>query len=211
MNEEARVALLDQWGGVGFTVDQHDDRFLNNLFVKANALSAYNEHKLKITAAGNVFLAGAKPSEQDKNPVIAEAFDPGIKLVEKSDGWWLAMKVDPAWQEKVKRDLVTTALLGHAKVPNALFEYPDGTSYRIDTDYFGNKRPENNPSSGPFHLSGVQDIGIKVWSKVAKKSLKRTIARNRQDDDSSIRKAPTLKKRANEGANSGLDDSNISE
>jgi hypothetical protein len=167
MTEEARVALLDQWGGVGYTVDQHDDRFLNNLFINGNALSAYNEHKLKITAAGNVFLAGAKPSEQDKNPVIEETFDPGIKLVEKSDGWWLEMNVNPAWQEKVKRDVVTTELLGQAKVPNAPFGHPDGTPYRIHTDYFGKKWPENIPSPGPFALTGEKGINFKVFPKTA--------------------------------------------
>jgi hypothetical protein len=170
LTDEARVALLDRWGGVGFTVDQDDDRFLNNLFVKAKALSAYDAHKLKITAAGNVFLAGAKPSEQDKNPVIAEAFDPGLKLVEKSDGWWLELNVDPAWQEKVARDVVTTELLGQAKVSNATFENPDGTPYRIDTDYFGNKRPENNPYPGPFTLTGEKEIKVKVWRKIEKNS-----------------------------------------
>jgi len=167
MNEEARVALLDQWGGVGFTVDQHDDRFLNNLFVKANALSAYNEHKLKITAAGNVFLAGAKPSEQDKNPVIAEAFDPEIRLVEKPDGWWLEMKTDTTWKS-VRRNFVTSELLGTSTVTGASFEQGDGKPYLLDTDYFGNKHPVSGPSAGPFELSRVQSLRVKVWPKLTK-------------------------------------------
>jgi hypothetical protein len=158
---------LDQWGGVGFTVDQHDDRFLNNLFIKANALSAYNEHMLKITAAGNVFLAGAKPSEQDKNPVIAEAFDPAMKLVEKVDGWWLEVRIDPAW-ESVRRNLVTSELLGTSAVTGAPFEQGDGKPYLLDTDYFGNKHPEIGPSAGPFLLSGVQNLRVKVWPKLKK-------------------------------------------
>jgi alpha-L-arabinofuranosidase len=116
----------------------------------------------------DVLLPGAKPSEQDKNPVIAEAFDPGIKLVEKSDGWWLEMNLDPAWRNNLKRDLVTTELLGQAKVPNAPFEHPDGTPYRIETDYFGKKWPENNPSPGPFALTGEKEIKVKVWPKIAK-------------------------------------------
>jgi hypothetical protein len=167
MTPEARVALLDKWGGVGVTVDQNDDRFFNNIFINAKSLSRYDEHKFKITAAGNVFLAGAKASEQDKDPIVAEAFDPKIKLVEKADGWWLEMNADSTWEEKVKRHLVTSDLLGQAQLPGASFETPDGKPYLLDTDYFGNKWPTNHPSPGPFALTGEK--AMKVWPKKSDK------------------------------------------
>ena len=167
MTPEARVALMDKWGGVGVTVDQNDDRFFNNLFINAKSLSRYDEHKFKITAAGNVFLAGAKASEQDKDPIVAEAFDPKIKLVEKADGWWLEMNVDSTWEEKVKRHLVSSDLLGQAQLPGASFETPDGKPYILDTDYFGNKWPKNHPSPGPFALTGEK--AMKVWPKKSDK------------------------------------------
>ena len=63
-----------------------------------------------------------------------------IKLQEKSDGWWLEMAVDDNWTSNQKRDIITTGLLGKAKIPDAAFEQPDGTPYRLDTDYFGKKR-----------------------------------------------------------------------
>jgi alpha-L-arabinofuranosidase len=163
---ESRSALMDQWGGVGVGVDQHDDRFFNNLFSHPKKLSVYNEHSLAITAAGNVFLAGAKPSTQDKDAVVAESFDPDIKLVEKNDGWWLEMKVDSSWQEKVKRTLVTSPLLGKATRSEAPFEQPDGTPYRLDTDYFGEKRRVEAPSPGPFNIGNVKVLLVKVCSKL---------------------------------------------
>ena len=43
------------------------------------------------------------------------------------------------------------------------FENPDGTALKIDTDYFGNKRSESNPSAGPFENPGKGMIKLKVW------------------------------------------------
>ena len=147
-------------------VDQDDDRYFNNLFTGGSGTSAYDHHDFKVAAAGNVFLSGAKPSKRDKDAVVAaEAFDPGIELEEKDDGWWLEMKVDPAWQAGIKRPLVTSELLGKATVPDAPFENRDGTPCRIDTDYFGEKRSGDNPSPGPFRPTDEKRMRVKVWPK----------------------------------------------
>jgi alpha-N-arabinofuranosidase len=145
---------------------QHKDlRFYNNVLVGSSGLSAFGEESVNLQAAGNVYLAGAKPSVHDKNALVAVEFEPGIKLYEKSDGWWLEMNVDPAWISKQKRDVVTTELLGKAKIPDAPFEQPDGTPYNLDTGYFGNKRNTANPAPGPFELAGEKVISLKVWPK----------------------------------------------
>ena len=73
------------------------------------------------------------------------------------------MAVEPAWAAKRKRTVVTTELLGKAKIPDAPFEQPDGTPYRLDTDYFGKKRNSDNPAPGPFEFSGKNKIHLKVW------------------------------------------------
>ncbi len=165
--DEAREALPAQplTDRFGVTVDQHDDRFFNNLFVKAQTLPAYDKHEFAITAAGNVFLAGAKPSKRDRNATVKETFNPGVKLVEKNGGWWLEMNVDPAWQTKHKRFLVTSELLGKATVPDAPFENRDGTPYRIDTDYSGEKRDADNPAPGPLRSARSGKVSVKVWPK----------------------------------------------
>jgi alpha-N-arabinofuranosidase len=146
-------------------VDDHDERFYNNLFVGGGGTSAYDEHEYAIRAAGNVFLLSAKPSKRDVGPVRAKGFDPGIKLEQKNDGWWLEMSVDPAWQADIQRPLVTSDLLGKATVPDAPFENRDGTPYRIDTDYFGKKRSADSPMPGPFRLTGETRLQVKVWPK----------------------------------------------
>ena len=161
--DESRAALWDQWGGIGFTVDQHDDRFFNNLFVRAKALSAYDEHQFEIHADGNVFLAGALPSKRDRNAIVANTFDPGITLVEKDAGWWLKMKTDPSWQAEPKRSLVTSEVMGKSSVSDAPFENRDGTRYGIDTDYFGRKRDAKSTTPGPFCCTDGGRIQSKVW------------------------------------------------
>ncbi len=142
-----------------------DERFVNNLFVGHGGLSVYDERIANLQAVGNVFLAGAKPSTHDRDAMVIADFDPGIKLQQMRDGWWLDMAVDRARTAAQQRDVVTTKALGKAMVSNAKYEQPDGTPYRLDTDYFGVKRSTRNPAPGPFQLSGKKAIRLKVWPK----------------------------------------------
>jgi len=143
---------------------QHKDvRYCNNLFVGRASLSIYAKDEANLRAAGNVFLAGAKPGPHDRDAVVAADFDPGITLRQATDGWWLEMAVDPAWVSKRKRAVVTTELLGKAKIPDARFEQPDGTPYRLDTDYFGKQRAAEALAPGPFRFPRDKRIRVKVW------------------------------------------------
>jgi alpha-N-arabinofuranosidase len=74
------------------------------------------------------------------------------------------MTVDPE-QAHVKTPLVTSELLGKAKVPDLPFETPEGKSYVIDTDCFGKKRNLSNPSAGPFEKPGVGRVTLKIWPR----------------------------------------------
>ncbi len=141
-----------------------DERFYNNLIVGHEGLSVYDAWKpVNLQAVGNVYLAGAKPSTNDRDALVAEDFDPGIKLQEKSDGWWLEMSVDPAWKSKKKRAVVTTETLPKAMISGLPYEKPDSTPYRLDTDYFAKKRNKENPAPGPFQFSSNKGIRLKVW------------------------------------------------
>jgi alpha-N-arabinofuranosidase len=62
--------------------------------------------------------------------------------------------------------VVTTALLGKARTPDLHYEKPDGSPYRIDTDYFGKKRNTANPFPGPFELPEGGRQVLKVWPMV---------------------------------------------
>lgn len=142
-----------------------DFRWHNNLLGSRVNLATYDQAGADWPSlmGGNVFTHGAKPSRTEQNPITAPACDLGATLVKKADGWYLTLKTDPAWQSAGKRQLVTTELLGKAKIPNQGFTLPGGASMSLDSDYFGKRINTGNPLPGPF----AQPINgeIKVWPK----------------------------------------------
>ncbi len=139
-----------------------DVRFINNILFGRSDLSPYDLAKLPVMMEGNVFLDGAKPSREEKDPVVAAGFDPAVKLVETESGFDLEFTFDKTWIERSRR-LVTSEALGKAAIPGLPFERPDGAPIRIDTDYFGKKRDAANPSPGPFEAPGAGRLSIRVW------------------------------------------------
>ena len=144
-------------------IEGGDDRFYNNIFVNHDGLSTYDKATHPMQMAGNVFLKGARASKYEKAPLIQPDFDPEIKLLEDKDDARLHITLDNLWAEKQSRRLVTTELLGRAKIPDLPYEQPDGSMYRIDTDYFGRKRNAANPFPGPFELPAGRNHVLKLW------------------------------------------------
>jgi alpha-N-arabinofuranosidase len=139
-----------------------DDRYYNNLFVQRGDLSPDDEPRMPVMMEGNVFLKGAKPSKQEKDPTNKQEIDPAVKLVEKADGLYLEMTLDKGWDGERTRKLVTTELLGKTKISNLPYENADGSPLKIDVDYFGKKRNEANPTAGPFENPGAGPLSLKV-------------------------------------------------
>ena len=139
-----------------------DDRYYNNIFLNAG-LTAYDKATLPVFMAGNVFLNGAKPSKHEVDPTSLPDTDPKLELVEKADGTYLRITLDGAWGQR-KRRLVTTDLLGNAKITDLPYEQPDGAPYCIDSDFLGKKRDGANPFPGPFEYSadGTESVLIRV-------------------------------------------------
>ena len=88
-----------------------------------------------------------------------------IKLEERPDGLWLEIHLALVFESRRKRSVVTTELLGRAMISDAPYVKPDGTSYRLDSDYFGNGRNMEDPAPGPFRFSNGVGIRVKVWPK----------------------------------------------
>jgi alpha-L-arabinofuranosidase len=143
--------------------DSGDHRFHNNLFVAPCNLHAIDNSVLPCFAAGNVFTKGSQPSKFDSDALLKPDFDAGVKLKEKSDGWYLELTLDKAWATEQARKVVTTDLMGKAKVPNLPFENGDGSPFVVNTDYFGKKRDKANPFPGPFELPKAGQQSLKVW------------------------------------------------
>ncbi len=146
-------------------IQYKDLRFLNNMFVGANGLSAFDTMLENLQAIGNVYLAGAKSSTIESDPLVVGDLEPILKFEERSDGWWLEMPVALVRNPNQKPIPVATKSLGKAKIPNARFEQPDGTPYRIDTDYSGRKRDLDKLSAGPFENSGKPTVVRRVWPR----------------------------------------------
>ncbi len=144
-----------------------DDRFYNNIFVGHDGLAPYDKAAQPMQMAGNVLLKGARPSKHEQDHLVQSEFDPGIKLVEEKDGMYLHIILDKKWAEKQPHQLVTTELLGRAKIPDLPYERPNGSPYRIDTDYFSKKRKAENPFPGPFELIEGGKHLLKVWPMVS--------------------------------------------
>lgn len=139
-----------------------DDRFYNNIFVGSNGLAEYDAARLPSSMDGNVFLRGAKPSKNEKDPLVKPELDPAPKLVEKADGLYLEAALGVVSTDARSRKAVTTELLGKAATPNLPYEQPDGTPIRVNSDYFGRQRAESNPAPGPFGNLGDGVLRIKV-------------------------------------------------
>jgi alpha-N-arabinofuranosidase len=92
-------------------------------------------------------------------------FDPGANLQSKPDGWFFTFSTDTAWKNDIKRKVVTTELLGRAKVANLPYENADGSVLGVRTDYFGGPRDDTNPFPGPIEVSQRGRLTVKVWPK----------------------------------------------
>jgi len=160
-----------------------DARYYNNIFVSRKepvpwpdripkeldnqhyyGLATYDSLGQPSFMAGNVFLGQAEPSVLEINPNIDSMLESGYKLIEKEDGWYMELAFNQAWLNK-KRSIVTSELLGNAKIPNLSYEQADGSLYQLNTDYLGQKRNKDNLAPGPFNKQNEGKNLIKVWSE----------------------------------------------
>jgi len=170
----AVAGLVDIKGG--------DDRFYNNLLVgkgesapaagkaagKAAAFApgyglwVYDHREFPLQTGGNVFCHGARPYAKETQAITLPGFDPKAKLVDEGQNVYLQLTLGPACQNP-HTALVTTDLLGKAKIPGLAYENPDGSPLKIDADYFGQQRGKTSPTPGPFERPGEGALRLKVW------------------------------------------------
>jgi alpha-N-arabinofuranosidase len=139
-----------------------DDRFYNNVFVQRADLSVYDNAPMPMFMEGNVFLDGAKPSKIDRHATVEPDFDPRLQIASRQHALYVEMKYSRTWAEEEPHQIVTTASLGKAAIPNLSYGQPDGAIF-LGIDYFGKRRSESNPTPGPFERPGIGDLKIKVW------------------------------------------------
>jgi hypothetical protein len=170
----AVAGLVDIKGG--------DDRFYNNILVGKGETSpatnkppgkaaeavtgfglwVYDPREFPLQTGGNVYCHGARPYANEVKAIALPGVDPKTKLVEEGQNVYLQLTLEPACQNP-NTTLVTTKLLGKARIPTLAYENPDGSPLKIDTDYLGQRRNGAHPTAGPFENPGAGDLRIKVW------------------------------------------------
>lgn len=145
-----------------------DNRFFNNLLhgkgesTAGFGLSVYDARELPLQTGGNVYCNGARPYAKETNSVTQPGVDPQVKVSMEGDRVTLSLNLGSELKPAATA-LVTTSLLGKAKIPGLPYENADGSPVKIDTDYFGKKRNEASPTPGPFEALGAGPIALKVW------------------------------------------------
>jgi len=161
--------------GLSDTIKVGDVRFYNNLFVgKGEAapdadnrrigqgLAVFNNAELPMKVDGNVYLNGAASYADESSRIVRPEFDPMLEVVEKGDEVYLHVRLEH-FLNSMQNKLVTTELLGKARVPGLLYVNRDNTPLKVDTDYFGKKRSHKKPTAGPFENPPEGKLVLKVW------------------------------------------------
>jgi len=153
-----------------------DNRFYNNLFVGDGSSSVespakqdahrrvagyglwvYDTREFPLSASGNVYCRGARPSAKETDFIVVEDANPEVSL---TDGC-LQLTANPdAW--RTKATVVTTALLGKARIAGLPYEKADGSPLTVDVDYLGKPRSFDRPLPGPFENPGTGRIKLDV-------------------------------------------------
>ncbi len=106
---------------------------------------------LPVAMASNLYLNQAVPSKHETTAAIMDqkGLDININPVE---GEVTVRLLEPQLLMGKSTTVMTTDLLGKTYHANMGFEQRDGSPYRMDSDFFGTKRPEVKLTPGPFEL-----------------------------------------------------------
>ena len=158
-----------------------DHRFYNNILVgtvsgsddadKQNnnaarsvgfGLAVYDKRPFPVFTGGNVFCHGARPYFKEVRPTLSTRLGPEVNVVEDGEHVLLNLKFGP-YVLDATTTIVTTQLLGNAKIPKLPFVNRDGSPLKLDVDFFGKKRTGEKPTAGPFELPGEGNLSLEVW------------------------------------------------
>jgi len=154
------------------TIFGGDDRYYNNIFVGSRysssgpdyhyGLEGYNNTRLPVWIEGNIYYNEARPSDKDKKSISSSSYDPDLSLLEEGEHGYLQFTFHESYYPH-QVTIITTEILGEAKIPKARFELPDGSPLKIDRDYFGSLRTEKRNHAGPFSALNKGKVVLGVW------------------------------------------------
>jgi hypothetical protein len=115
---------------------------------------------------GNVFFRSARPAEREANATVQAESEPTCDLVRKADVVYLQIAMGDATTAADSQQLVTSQLLGKAKLPQQGYTLPDGSPLKIDSGFLGRDRNPSSPLPGPFAEPIRDDWRVKVWPRM---------------------------------------------
>jgi hypothetical protein len=146
-----------------------DDRWFNNLFVGRSGLGSYDGVEFPVWMDGNVFLNGARPSKYESDPFVGAKIQ--VAVIEKSDGIYLSLDQLEVLERVRPSSLVTSELLGKARIAQQKYTDANGDPSRMSTDYFGRRRDRESLGWS------LRVVGF--WAESVGKVAFRTIAQQR--------------------------------
>jgi len=143
-------------------IEVGDDRFYNNIFIGQADMTPYDTAAHPVWMKGNVFLNGAKPSKYESDALVLPELNPTFKVVQKKEGFYLKIDLDPTALKTVPREIVTSKMLGTARTPKLPFRQPDGSLYKLDHDFLNAKHPAGNVFPGPIEITKKEKGSILI-------------------------------------------------
>jgi alpha-L-arabinofuranosidase len=159
-----------------------DNRFFNNIFIgdgtspsadqlanlreirwiSSRGLWGYAGREFPLRTVGNAYYHHAHPCATEAHPLVLTDQDPGLQLSEE-DGRVVLRLTQGKTLRTARTSLVTTELLGEARIPGLPYVNADGSPLTIDTDYFGKRRGKSHPTPGPFEKIGSGPRAVRIW------------------------------------------------
>jgi alpha-L-arabinofuranosidase len=159
-----------------------DNRFLNNIFIgdgkppsaeamenlhelrwiSSHGLWGYDGREFPLQAGGNVYYHQAQPSLAEAHPLQLPHVDPQVRFTEEKGRVILHLTLGRELA-RAETTLVTSEALGTARIPALPYVNPDGSPFKIDTDYHGRRRGKSHPTPGPFEKTAAGPQALNVW------------------------------------------------
>jgi hypothetical protein len=117
---------------------------------------------LPVWIEGNVYFNNAIPSVREHDVQNFVTVDPGVQLVEENGSGYLNFNLDQSFFDHHVK-LISSDILGKAKIPKTSFENTDGTPFILDEDYYGNRRTSADNLAGPFFGLKPGKSSMKLW------------------------------------------------
>ncbi len=151
-----------------------DDKYYNNILLNCDeeigikgekykfGVNDYGDSNLSVYVNGNAYFNNSTHHVNEANYIEKKDATIDWEIIEEKEHVYLKFKLEDDLL-KMENQLITTQLLGKAIIPQKLYENPDGTPLKIDSDFLGNERRAENPVVGPFEISSNEPLKLKVW------------------------------------------------